>query len=294
MLEDPLPYLRGQFDLGFQLTREELDAIHLHALQTLFQSQRDRVPVLHRLATQHHVARLRRLEDVIPLLLPHTVFKSYPPSLLNDGRFGLLTRWLAMLTSQDLSSLDCSCIRSVDEWLEFLDSTTDLRIVHSFAAPGKLSFIPRTHAEWEYGALFLARCIREWHGVDTCHEFYAMTELIPACPRCSIGNYHVPPVLVPFLLHPITGRALPRTGRQTGRFAAVDLLARTYWCGLMSGDEVTLAGWDQPCECGRTGPYVEPTIRRYPAEEGRDDRINSGDTASAHEVALEYVAANVH
>jgi hypothetical protein len=121
-----------------------------------------------------------------------------------------------------------------------------------------------------------------------------MSELMVSCPACETGNYHVPPVIVPFVLDPGTGEALPRSGTQTGRFAFLDLLPDNYWGGLMSGDEVTMAGWDEPCACGRPGPYLAHEIRRYSDKEGGDDKINCAGAPEAHDNAIAYIinAAN--
>jgi len=38
----------------------------------------------------------------VPLLFPHTVFKSYPASLLDRSASTLMTKWLGKVTSYDL------------------------------------------------------------------------------------------------------------------------------------------------------------------------------------------------
>jgi hypothetical protein len=130
------------------------------------------------------------------------------------------------------------------------------------------------------------RTVHEFLGFDRSYEFYTMTELIPACPRCPAGNYHVPTALVPFVLDPRTGVPYPREGRHTGRFAFLDLLATTYWSGLVTGDELTLVGGSKRCVCGRHGFYIEPDIRRYDAAQGGDDKVSCAGTEEAYQYAL--------
>jgi hypothetical protein len=91
------------------------------------------------------------------------------------------------------------------------------------------------------------------------------------------------------VLHPETGQPLPRSGTQTGRFALMDLLPENYWGGLVTGDEVTLSGWDEPCSCGREGPYLHSTIRRFSEIQGGDDKINCAGAPEAHDKAIEYL-----
>lgn len=131
--------------------------------------------------------------------------------------------------------------------------------------------------------------IFEFLGFDNCFEVYSMSELMAGCPRCEHGHYHVPPVLIPFVLDPASGAPLPRSGVQTGRFAYFDLLPDSYWGGLVTGDEVTMAGWDETCACGRPGPYLRPEIRRYSDLQGGDDKINCAGAPEAHDRAIEFL-----
>src|SRR3546814_18890294 len=89
-----------------------------------------------------------------------------------------------------------------------------------------------------------------------------MSEIVAGNSKCEVGNYHFLPVTVPYVLDVDSGRPLPRTGRQTGRLAVMDLMPENYWGGLLTGDLVTIGGWSDPCDCGRHGPYLEPDIRR--------------------------------
>ena len=131
--------------------------------------------------------------------------------------------------------------------------------------------------------------IFDFVGFDSYYEFYGMSELMANCPRCAEGNFHIPPVLVPFVLDPDSGHPLPRTGQQTGRFALFDLMPDSYWGGLITGDEVTVAGWDEPCRCGRTGPYAFPVIRRFSETQGGDDKINCAGAPEAHDRAVSFL-----
>jgi hypothetical protein len=131
--------------------------------------------------------------------------------------------------------------------------------------------------------------IFEFLGFRRCLEFFGMSELMANAPRCEAGHFHFPPVLVPFLLDPESGAPLPREGRRTGRLALMDLLPESYWGGLVSGDRVTLAGYDVPCRCDRLGPYLEPDIARFSDLKGGDDKINCAGAPEAHDHAIEFL-----
>jgi hypothetical protein len=132
--------------------------------------------------------------------------------------------------------------------------------------------------------------ICEFLGFDRYMESYAMTELIAGCPRCESGNFHVPPVIIPFVLDPVTGIPLDRALRATGRFAFFDLLAESTWSAISTGDEVTLSGRDESCECGRAGRFVYSDIRRYGALDGGDDKVLCGGANDAHASAAALLA----
>jgi hypothetical protein len=59
----------------------------------------------------------------------------------------MLMRWFRKLTSVDLSHVDVSHCQSIDEWIRTLDEQTPIRVRHSSATTGHMSFIPRTLAE---------------------------------------------------------------------------------------------------------------------------------------------------
>jgi hypothetical protein len=135
--------------------------------------------------------------------------------------------------------------------------------------------------------------IFEFLGFRRHYEMFGMSELMTNAPRCEHNRFHFSPVLVPYVLDPATGQPLPRTGQQTGRLALMDLLPESYWGGLVSGDEVTMGGFDDTCPCGRTGPYIEANVRRFSEAQGGDDKINCAGAPEAHDKALEFLVGRI-
>ena len=126
--------------------REELQ---LAALQYRFRQLRETIPMLKKLADNEAVLKIDHIEDVVPILFDHTMYKSYPASLLYEGRFGPLTQWLNKLTSVDLSGFDSAKCRTLDDWLIGLNEHTPLNVVNSSGTTGVWSFIPRSKSDWE-------------------------------------------------------------------------------------------------------------------------------------------------
>jgi hypothetical protein len=132
--------------------------------------------------------------------------------------------------------------------------------------------------------------VYDFLGTKKTYEFYGSSEVMGLCAKCECGNYHLPPVLISFLLDTETGKPLPRRDGQVGRLALFDLMTTSYWAGLVTGDKVTMGGWDAPCACGRQGPYLYPTIQRYSQLEGGDDKIMCSGAPEAHDKAMAFLS----
>jgi len=438
---------------------ERLDALQLAAAQSRFRDLRDRVPVLTQLVDDHNVQAIGHLDDLVPLLFPHTVYKAYPVSLLENNRFQAITAWLDRLTTHDLSAIDVSGCTSIDSWIETMDAKSPVEITHSSGTSGTMSFLPRgkgeadkafaitvmnqfqtapgepvgagsfpvTHVvhptfrsgstgilrwadlnfrhlargdERRFHALYPERMssdlmffaarvhaaaakgeldrlernsamrqrrreliqmrnamaadaprfferiigrlrgervfimgswtalhdvaeialargleglfaadsvvatgggakgqvvpddweerVRRVFGVDRLVHSYGMSEVMAFHQLCEHGRYHLQPTVIPFVLDPDTGLPLPRRGEQTGRAAFFDLLAESYWGGLVTGDEVTVE-WERRCACGRRSRHLARSIERYSEKRGGDDKISCAAVADASSEALEYL-----
>jgi hypothetical protein len=459
LLEEPVNLVEGCYHDGYELSRAQIEKIHLEGARRRFAQLRPRLSVMDRLATEQGIDAIDRIEDLAPLIFPHTIYKSYAIDFVLDREFDRMTRWLGGLSAIDLSDIDMSGVERIDTWLDALGAQTSLQVFHTSGTSGKLSFVPRTVEEAErqvkntnqvirdhwgpnqgpdmfkarlpvivpgyhHGyantqrshmtllrmlnyrdeeALFmypdvtfsadvaslpslqkraqergggleapeailhlrdeiekrerdrpaalelffenvrqrfggrnvriganwpmlyewtetgLARGLHHIFGPDSVvlsgggpkkrnlpdnwrelvydflgtrrfYEFYGSSELFAINAKCEAGNYHLAPTLVTFLLDPETGAILPRDEGQTGRLAMFDLLATTYWGGLVTGDQVTISGWNTPCECGRVGPYLHPAIRRYADVLGGEDPLACAGSQGAHAKAFEFHA----
>jgi hypothetical protein len=135
--------------------------------------------------------------------------------------------------------------------------------------------------------------VRRAFGVPRLSDGYGMSEVVVGTRACSQSHYHLPAYVIPFILDPNTGEPSPRRGTHTGRLGVFDLNARSYWGGFLTGDRVTLTWGDQPCACGRQGPYMHQGIRRFSAEEGGDDKITCAGAPDAHDKAIEFIVKSV-
>jgi hypothetical protein len=164
LLGDPTSFHDAPYDEAFRLRRDQIDRLQLEGARRRFAQLRPAVSVLDRLAAEQGIESIEAIEDLAPLLFPHTVYKSYPISYLERSRFDKLTRWLAGLTTTDLSHVDASEIASIDDWIDLLEAQTALMVQHTSGTTGKLSFIPRTKAQWRETIVHSALIIRDWWG----------------------------------------------------------------------------------------------------------------------------------
>ncbi len=131
--------------------------------------------------------------------------------------------------------------------------------------------------------------IHEFLGIEKIQIGYGYSEVSAMHFACDEGRYHVQPWIIPFVLDPETSRPYPRTGRQTGRSAGYDVLNKSHWGGVISGDEVTI-DWDLVCPCGRSTIAFEPEIMRYSDKENvDDDRITCAATHEVHNEAVNFM-----
>ena len=147
LLADPSTLRNWSHEELFAVPREEVEAAQLTALKERYEQMRSAIRLVDRLASDIEVDRIDRLDDVTPLCLPHTTYKSYSAAHIEDGRYERMNRWLSGLTAHDLSGVDVNGVDSLEGWLTALDEQTPLRLLTSSGTSGKMSFFPRSRPE---------------------------------------------------------------------------------------------------------------------------------------------------
>jgi hypothetical protein len=459
LLDEPAALANYSHDAWSRMPRADVDALQLAGLKRRFTELRDRIPMLKKLADAEGIDHVDEVGDVVPLLFEHTMYKSYPPSLLEKRNFTQINRWLGKLVTPEIAATiaaaDVSGCGGLDDWFATMDKAVpQLRISHTSGTSGTLSFLPHGAREWEKliewrkmfvwnmegprspqpelhvafpyfrsgylshlrgnefivrmlvpgeshfhaaypgtlstDVLYLGAKIRAAHakgtldrleispelmakkkafdqlqadmprhlaafferiaqelsgkrvyisatwtllhnmakaglarglegvfaadsyvnttggakgvvqpagwkedilrftGAARLNEAYSMSEVLGSHAMCEHGHFHFMATVIPYLLDPETGKALPREGRVTGRAAFFDLGAETRWGGFITGDEITVE-WDQPCACGRPSRYAVGSIQRYSEKHGGDDKITCAATESSHREAMDFL-----
>jgi hypothetical protein len=149
LCDDPASFFHYSFTEMQSIPRDRLDALHKEGLRLRFADLRDRIPMLKKLADGQGIKELNELNDVVPLLFEHTMYKSYPPSLLENGRFAEINKFLSRLTTFDLTGIDVSQCETIDDWMETMDRESPLVIMHSSGTSGTMTFLPISKEEWD-------------------------------------------------------------------------------------------------------------------------------------------------
>lgn len=154
------------------LPRAEIDALQLAGLKQRFGELRDRIPTLKKLADGEGVSHVETFDDIVPLLFEHTVYKSYPPSLLDKKNFAQINRWLGKLVTptmaEAIAAVDVSGCTGLDDWFATMDKAVpQLRICHTSGTSGTLSFLPNGTREWEKIAALRRMIVWNTVGADT-------------------------------------------------------------------------------------------------------------------------------
>ena len=68
----------------FNIPFSELRDAQVEAVNERFQDRKDRIKLLAFRAKEAELAEIGSRADVVPLLFPHTAYKSYPESFLTD------------------------------------------------------------------------------------------------------------------------------------------------------------------------------------------------------------------
>ncbi|MFZ2178827.1 MAG: hypothetical protein WAW17_33305 [Rhodococcus sp. (in: high G+C Gram-positive bacteria)] len=166
-------------------------------LDEIFQDRRKQVPLLAQRAEAEGITEIRSREDMIPLLFPHTTYKSYPESLIAKGQWRQMNRWLDSVSTHRVTDVDVSGVTDVDGWIEALEAEGHL-VSSSSGTSGKSSFLSKSRLDRDANMQNMLDSLsgmglppeRTWHvipvGPDTGQSAHvAMRDLI-------IDNYRRP------------------------------------------------------------------------------------------------------
>lgn len=138
---------RTGFDLPYAAVRDQ----QLLALAERFHEGVDQIKLVRQRAQDASVTQIGSLRDMVPLLLPHTAYKSYPESFLTGKRWDRLTRWLGTVSSQPVDGIDLEGVEDVDSWIAACEAAGHF-VSCTSGTTGKPAMLPASKADLEFAA----------------------------------------------------------------------------------------------------------------------------------------------
>ncbi|WP_298196452.1 hypothetical protein [Novosphingobium sp.] len=134
---------------GFALPHGAVRDLQLAALDERLREQAPRIRLVALRAEDAGIDRIRALADVVPLLLPHTAYKSYPETVLTGGKWAVLTRWLATVSAQPVDGIDLAGVDSLDAWIAACEQA-GLPVSCSSGTTGKAAMLVASQADLDF------------------------------------------------------------------------------------------------------------------------------------------------
>ncbi|HEX8055555.1 MAG TPA: hypothetical protein VF481_02750 [Novosphingobium sp.] len=142
-----LAYQHG--DRCYTVPYAEVRDLQVAAMNEKLQEQVGKIRLVKFRAEEAGIDAIAKLEDVVPLLLPHTAYKSYPESFLIEEKWDKLTKWLGTVSTYPVSDTDLVGIADVDEWIERLEAAGH-PVSCSSGTTGKSAMLIASDADLEW------------------------------------------------------------------------------------------------------------------------------------------------
>ncbi|MBU6265902.1 MAG: hypothetical protein KGN34_00085 [Sphingomonadales bacterium] len=143
---------------GYDLPHADVREKQVAALNERFHEQVDRIRIVKQRADEAGITEIRSMADVVPLLLPHTAYKSYPESFLFDAKWDKLTRWLGTVSAYPTSNTDLAGITGIDEWIDRLQAAGHY-VSCSSGTTGKSAMLISSEADIAHGQQDLVNAV---------------------------------------------------------------------------------------------------------------------------------------
>ncbi len=168
----------GRFDYAADEVRE----LQIAAMDERFQERRGTMRLLEHRAREAGITGISSFDDVVPLLFPHTAYKSYPESFLLDERWDRLTKWLGTVSPYQPGAVDASSIPDLDAWIERMADEEGIFISCSSGTTGSPALLPASQVDLE------------WTKVDCVTSFTWGSGVEPAADRRLLMLAAVPSI----------------------------------------------------------------------------------------------------
>lgn len=136
---------------GYDISAADLRGTQVAAMNERLQEQGNAIKLVAMRAKEAGITEIRSFEDAVPLLLPHTAFKSYPESFLTDKRWDRLTRWLGTVSAHPTDNVDLDGVTEIDQWIERLGEAGHF-VSCSSGTTGKSAMLNASQADLDFAS----------------------------------------------------------------------------------------------------------------------------------------------
>jgi hypothetical protein len=158
----------------FAIPYADIRGTQIEAMNERFQERKDRIRLLGHRAREAGITEVRSREEVVPLLFPHTAYKSYPESCLTEKKWDRLGKWLGTVSAHPIASIQTSDIEDIDQWISRLEAQKHY-ISCSSGTTGKSAMLIASSTDMA------------WSRLDTVGVFSWGSGVVPARDRRMFG-----------------------------------------------------------------------------------------------------------
>jgi len=134
---------------GYTQSHEEVRELQIAAINERLQERIDRIKLVGLRARDAGITEVKSFEDAVPLLLPHTAYKSYPESFLTEKKWDRLTKWLGTVSAYPTDGVDLTDVKEIDDWVEAC-AKAGLFVACSSGTTGKSAMLVASRADLDF------------------------------------------------------------------------------------------------------------------------------------------------
>lgn len=135
---------------GFDVPYSDIRDLQLTGLNERLQERVGMLKLVGHRAKEAGITEIRTLQDVVPLLLPHTAYKSYPESFLTDKKWDRLTKWLRTVSTHPIE-VSLHGVVGMDDWVARLGEAGHF-LSCSSGTTGKSALLMASQADVDFSA----------------------------------------------------------------------------------------------------------------------------------------------
>lgn len=215
--------LMGQVQVKdrFDYDPKDIRETQIAALNERFQERKDKIKLLAMRAMEAEATEITAINDIVPLLFPHTAYKSYPESFLMEEKWDRLTKWLGTVSPHAIE-IDTNGITDVDDWIARLEAKGHF-VSCSSGTTGKSAMLIASQKDMDWSQIDTVQVFSWGSGIEP-NQDYLQVGMAPVAsvpknrkiseaqakafgdPNLERWNYPVPPITVGALTKQIVMR----------------------------------------------------------------------------------------